>query len=366
MQQIPLRKITLVALVTSPMLGLIGSLPAMVIEKIETRRLPAAFLFITAIAFAFWIFNVLLLLSGKLVPVFRHSWLRHSISILVSVLLLALIFKRVMPKPVGPPPELMIQNEKSKFPANEEVALFKKRKPKLLFFPIIQAQSLNLIVIILLELFQLRNRKQQMENENNRLRLANLQARNSQLIQQLHPHFLFNSLNSLKSLIRRSPDLAEDYLLKMADLLRYSSSSPDRNVVSLREEVHIAQNYLFMQQVRFGAALAFEINTDEALLNNSSVPVFSIQLLIENAIKHNVVTVQQPLKIIITGNTPDNTVSVSNNFQPKENRNGNAGIGLQNLAERYKLIGQPPPVVTKSEGVFRVTIKVMQNESSDS
>lgn len=347
------------------MLGLIGSLPAMVIEKIETRRLPAAFLFITAVAFAFWVFNVLLLLSGRLIPVLKHSWLRYSISILVSVLLLALVFKKVMPKPVGPPPEVIAQIAKSKIPTNEEIARFRIRKPKPLFFPIIQAQSLNLIVIILLELFLLRNRKLQMENENNQLRLANLQAKNSQLIQQLHPHFLFNSLNSLKSLIRKSPDLAENYLLKMADLLRYSSASSERNMVGLGEEMHIAQNYLFMQQVRFGPALIFDINVDEALINSSSVPVFSIQLLLENAIKHNVVTVQQPLKISVSGNTSDNAVCVSNNLQPKKNLYGNAGIGLQNLAERYELIGQPPPVITHGEGTFKVTIKVMKNESSD-
>jgi two-component system, LytTR family, sensor kinase len=271
-----------------------------------------------------------------------------------------------MPQPVGPPPNMVTQGQNPSTFSPVNNIRFERTKLKPLFFPIMQAQSLNFVVIILLELFLLRNRKQQMENENNQLRMANLQAKNSQLIQQLHPHFLFNSLNSLKTLIRKSPDRAEDYLLKMADLLRYSSKSADKNIVKLKEELNIAKNYLQMQQVRFGETLFFSINVDEELIANGSVPVFSIQLLLENAIKHNIVTMQQPLEISITGDTTQHIIRVSNNLQEKETVFGKAGIGLQNLAERYKLIGLPPPEITKNGGYFSVSIKVLQNESSHS
>lgn len=229
-------------------------------------------------------------------------------------------------------------------------------------FPLIQAQSINIIIIFLMELLLLRTRKEEIENENNLLRVANLEAKNSQLKQQLHPHFLFNSLNTLKSLIKRSPDEAEEYLLKLSGLLRYSTDSVTKVLVPLREELELCADYLALQQVRFGDSLRFRINIPEEIMNKK-VPVYSIQLLAENAIKHNITTNSQPLYIEIKGDIQQNTVTVVNNLQLKGNTGDNPGLGLSNLSERYKLMGIDGVAIEKSATNFSVTIKVINDES---
>jgi LytS/YehU family sensor histidine kinase len=220
-------------------------------------------------------------------------------------------------------------------------------------------------VIIILELVVLRYRKQKIESENAALRIVNLEARHSQLKQQLHPHFLFNSLNILKSLIKRNPDRAEKYLIKLSDLLRYSIYSKKQTIVSLEEELELSVNYLDMQKVRFTDALKVSINVPPAMKQDGYVPVYSIQLLIENAIKHNMLTTQYPLHISISGNEENKTVTVANNMQTRLMVEDESGVGLSNLSERYRLLGNWRVEICREQGEFKVTINILENESGN-
>ena len=384
MRIFPYKRLVIIALLSAPLFGLFGSIPALVIERIDFSRVPKAFLFITGITLIFWTINILLLWFTSFSAFLTKAWLRYLVSIVSSVIIMSVFFQSVRPKPVGPyqrkisqndPQSNMIDSAKGsktemtlQFPQDSIFSPPPKRfigpgPERPFIFPLIQAQSINIIIIFLMELILLRTRKEEIENENNLLHMANLEAKNNQLKQQLHPHFLFNSLNTLKSLIRRSPDEAEEYLLKLSGLLRYSTENSSKILVSLREELELCDDYLIMQQVRFRNSLHFYIDVSDDLMNKK-VPVYSVQLLIENAIKHNITTASQPLRIEIKGNQERGTITVENNLQIKGSVSKSPGLGLSNLSERYKLLGIDGVDIKQSEYIFSVTIKTIEYEDS--
>jgi len=235
----------------------------------------------------------------------------------------------------------------------------------MLFFPLTQAMSINFIIFILTELILLRETKNKVAIENEQLKLANLEAKNSQLQQQLHPHFLFNSLTTLNSLISRSPEQAKDYLEKLADLLRFSTNNSQQALILLREEVELCTDYLNMQKVRFGNALDFKINISVALQEMCKVPIYSLQQLAENAIKHNILTRELPLLIEINVIKNGNWIEIKNNLQPKAIPAESNGVGLANLSERYQLLSGEDIIIKKNDVEFSVSIKMLCNESNN-
>jgi two-component system, LytTR family, sensor kinase len=351
---IPFPKLFKLAFITSPLFGIMGSAPIFALNQLEFSKVASGFLVISVINLVFWSINILLLRFFERYTFRNSHWIRYIVSIITCSVLLVIIFQLFVVKIIqGMPDDLPIQ------PALKEI-------PRLRFImPVVQAFSINLFVIILTEIALLRDRKQKIETENTILRLANLEARHSQLKQQLHPHFLFNSLNILNSLIRKNPAQAEEYLVKLSELLRFSIYSNKQATVSLAQELELSIHYLNMQKVRFNEALGVSITVDTALQQQGYVPVYSIQLLIENAIKHNILTVQKPLHISITGDNKMNTVTVANNMQPKPTVEEESGVGLSNLAERYRLLGNKPIDIIKDEHKFSVTINVLENENSN-
>ena len=219
-------------------------------------------------------------------------------------------------------------------------------------YPIAIGFLLNTIILIIQESALLRNKKTVIELENAQLRIKNAEALNQQLKQQIHPHFLFNALNILKALIRKDPDIAEDYLIRLSDFLRVSLSSNNENTVKLEDEIKLCTDYMEMQRLRFGKALEYTIDIPDPVKYSGFIPGFSIQLLLENAIKHNWLTKESPLRIFITRN--DGFITVSNNMQPKQSTEISTGLGLSNLSERYKILTGEGILITHDENEFRV------------
>jgi two-component system, LytTR family, sensor kinase len=195
--------------------------------------------------------------------------------------------------------------------------------------------------------------------ENAALKNINLQAQHEKLKHQLQPHFLFNSLNALKTLIRRDPEQAESYLIKLSEFLRFSISYNEQNIVPLKEELRFSQYYLEMQKTRFQDSLLYEIDIPATMPESASLPVFSLQLLLENAIKHNVFTRHQPLMITVRYQAPD-VLMVENNIASRTHTGeGSTGLGLKNLSERYQLLTQQDIRITADENYFRVYLKII-------
>ncbi len=187
--------------------------------------------------------------------------------------------------------------------------------------------------------------------------LRQLQMKNdyNALQDQLNPHFLFNNLSVLKSMIQYDPAAAVTFTQNFTDTYRYVLQSRDRTTVSLREELEFIRSYLELHQERLGEGLRVEYGLDPAL-DSSRIPPLSLQMLVENAIKHNVVSSDQPLTLKIF--TSGESISVENNIQVRET-SYSTEKGLNNLMARYEFLTERKVMVTKTEEVFRVELPLL-------
>lgn len=352
-------KATRIALITTPLFGLLGAAPIFGFIRFDFNWIIRSFLIITSITLIVWAVNIILLWLNSRLNFRARDWIRYILSFVICILIFFLVSRLIPMRSPAIPPEF-VKNLPKDFTSG------KFPRPIRFLMPLIQMMSINLVIIFLLEILVLKNKKRMIEEENSTLRMFNLEAKHSQLKQQLHPHFLFNSLSTLRSLIKRSPQQAEEYLEKLAELLRFSINSDSQTVVGLAQELELTEIYLNMQQVRFGDALEFTIDIPSEMQGEGKVPIYSVQLLVENAIKHNVLTASDPLKILIRPGKEKNTISIENNIQPKLQIEGVRGVGLSNLAERYRLLINGEINIERTDDKFIVTIKVINNESSNS
>lgn len=215
---------------------------------------------------------------------------------------------------------------------------------------------INSIVLLIHNLLLMKDLKNKVELENTALKLKNLEATYEQLKQQIHPHFLFNSLSTLKSLIQRNPQTAEDYLMKLSGFLRTAMDTTKPDLVTIEEELAICRQYLEMQKMRFGDTLNYHIEIQPEELK-SAVPFFSILPLLENAIKHNILTAQQPLEITIRSN--NGRIEVKNRKQLRESVEQGMNSGLNNLKQRYKMLSNGEVSILDTDEWFCVTINIL-------
>ncbi|WP_134089206.1 sensor histidine kinase [Olivibacter sp. XZL3] len=224
----------------------------------------------------------------------------------------------------------------------------------------LQACMLNLVVLLWLYFAMAQHAKVQHELESSRLAKARTDAANQLLRQQIHPHFLFNALSTLKALIRKDSATAEVYLLRLSDFLRVSVTAHQQGLSTLKHEVKLCEDYLEMQKIRFKGALSYQIDLSSELLERGVLPLFSLQPLAENAIKHNGFTKEMPLLIHIF--QEDDFIVVKNNRIERNYVVESTGSGLSNLAERYRMISEDEIKIEQYPDAFFVKIKILANE----
>lgn len=173
---------------------------------------------------------------------------------------------------------------------------------------------------------------------------------------QLDPHFLFNSLNVLDSLIEENPVQAQRFTNSMSKIYRYVLEQKDKELVSVEEEIDFAKTYCELLKTRFEDAVTFEFNISEEYKKGFVVPL-SLQLLLENSIKHNFATSSKPLNIKIF--TEKGNLIIENNLQTRELPNKSTGVGLANIVSRYNLLTERNVFVEKSEAFFRVKLPIL-------
>ena len=173
---------------------------------------------------------------------------------------------------------------------------------------------------------------------------------------QLDPHFLFNSLNVLTALIDENPEQAQKFTTSMSKIYRYVLEQKDKEMVHVEDEVEFAEIYCNLLKTRFEDSVnfIFDINTDD--LQRFVVPL-SLQLLLENCIKHNFATSNKPLNIRIF--TEGKFLCIENNLQHREQLKESAGIGLANIVQRYALLTKENVFIEKSEESFKVKIPIL-------
>ncbi|MDP2887595.1 MAG: PAS domain S-box protein [Bacteroidota bacterium] len=183
-----------------------------------------------------------------------------------------------------------------------------------------------------------------------KLQKENLQSQFDVLKQQVNPHFLFNSLNVLISLIRLEPELAEKFTEHLAKVYRYVLENKDNELVNLSTEISFLDAYIFLINIRFMDKVVVNIRIPDDKKNHRVIPL-AMQLLIENAIKHNAMSKKSPLVIDIFIDE-DNQLNVVNNLQEREAHMTSTGVGLKNIQNRYRLLNNTIPVFEKTETHF--------------
>lgn len=186
-----------------------------------------------------------------------------------------------------------------------------------------------------------------------------VKARLDALRNQARPHFLFNSFNTLRDIIDQdAKEDAKDFVDKLSDVYRFILDTGNSNMVPLQDELAFAKAYIHIQKERFGDNLQLEWDIPSSYLSHHIVPM-SLQLLLENAIKHNVVSRLKPLSISI--NVKEDTVIVANKINLKTTQVTSTKLGLANIKDRYRLIGDKEPIVTTENGVFSVALPLYQS-----
>lgn len=217
--------------------------------------------------------------------------------------------------------------------------------------------TLTAVVILVVQLLKSQYYQKTTAVENEALRSENILTRFEALKSQLDPHFLFNSLNTLQSLITIDTGKAENYLQQLSSVLRHTLQN--KEIISLEEELKCVHSYCDMMQIRYGENLKFEFKIDTKY-NNYCVLPLSLQSLIENSVKHNVISSKQPL--LVTVATGDGSVSVSNPIQAKAMQEESNGIGLVNLSERYRLKWNKEVEITNDGSTFCVKLPLVLND----
>lgn len=194
--------------------------------------------------------------------------------------------------------------------------------------------------------------------QSERLQREGMAARYESLKNQVNPHFLFNSLNALTNLVYQDPDKAAKFIKQLSDVYRYVLDTRNQEVVSLREELKFLNSYLFLQQIRFGDKLKVE---EKLTRLDSRVAPLVLQMLVENAIKHNVISEDDPL--IIKLYSDSDFIVVENNIQKKTVFSEESpGVGLENICKRYEFLSKTPVQVIETGALFSVKLPVIQPE----
>jgi len=188
----------------------------------------------------------------------------------------------------------------------------------------------------------------QLEKEKTMLRLHAIQA-------QVNPHFLFNSFNTLSSIIEEDQEAAVDYVDQFSGFFRGVLMHRDAELIRIEEEIDIVRNYTYILKKRYGQNLRI---IEELKSNSGWIAPLSIQLLVENAIKHNIVSAEKPLTIFIT--IDDKWVTIANSLQPKiQNSTESTGFGLTSLVTRYQYLSRVKIEIRKEQNTFTVRIPII-------
>ncbi|MBC7886273.1 MAG: histidine kinase [Ferruginibacter sp.] len=216
----------------------------------------------------------------------------------------------------------------------------------------------SIMIIAIYESIYSMNALRQSVEEKEMLKRESLYAQLNALKTQVNPHFLFNNLNTLCSIIPENPKQAVDFVQQMSKVYRHILDVKDEQSITLREELDVLKAYGFLLKTRFGNNLNINIRVPDEKLQKKIAPL-SLQLLMENAIKHNIVSADKPLTIdvyALNGN-----IVVSNNLQVKNQVDESTGTGLDNIRNRYKLLSDQPIAVTESGADFTVSIPLIEN-----
>jgi len=322
------------ALISSPIMAAFEISPVFFLIDQKPFTFWHALLVFTLLSLVIWVLNILLIsIEESKKPGKKRK--RYIVSYMLTMMLVAIVW--LMTFLFNFPPKIEVPS---------------------VFYPIVNILALNTIVLILSNAIIMRSKKAQSEAELANFKIKHLEAEQQQLIQQLQPHFLFNSLSTLKSLIKNDALLAEEYLVKLSDFLRFTISAHENATILLSDEVKFTSDYVDLQKIRFSGSFFCQISIPDSSKREYKIPVYALQTLVENAIKHNAFTEKRPLKLSISFH--NGFLIVSNNKIPKPTSVTGNGVGLKNLEKRYSLMTNDAVEIDDTPLIFTVKIKLLK------
>ena len=235
-----------------------------------------------------------------------------------------------------------------------------------IFDHVLISMLINVVMVSILEgIYLLRLWKQSIvesekhKTEAEKWQKANIQTKYESLKNQVNPHFLFNSLSVLSSLIPKSQEKAVEFVAHFSKIYRYVLENRDKTAIELGEELEFIRSYIFLQKIRYGKRLWVNINIDPEKIHDLVLPI-SMQLLVENAIKHNEISDSKPLTITIQ--TSDGYLEVINNLQKIHTQEKSTMIGLTNIRERYELVTDQPTEFTIRKDTYIARLPLLKEE----
>lgn len=171
---------------------------------------------------------------------------------------------------------------------------------------------------------------------------------------QVNPHFLFNSFSVLTSLVEKDSELAVKFITKLSDMYRYILENDEKSLVKVKDELNFMDDFMYLLQMRNKSCIYIKKEIDQ-IDPNAEIPPMSLQVLVENAVKHNSFSKESPLEIIIDA-PDDRTIRVSNQKAEKKELIKSTGIGLKNLSKRLKLLVGKGLVIVENEEIFKVSV----------
>jgi len=223
----------------------------------------------------------------------------------------------------------------------------------------IVAMVITIIVSLVMHLVYFYKAYQENKLKEQKIIAGTASAQFESLKNQIDPHFLFNSLNVLSSLIEEDPESAQKFTISLSKVYRYVLEQKDKELVSVAEELKFAKTYMNLLKMRFENSITFEI--PEGFDNEEAKVVpLSLQLLLENCIKHNVVSEVKPLHVKIS--IENNQLVVTNNLQKKEVLSDRKGVGLQNIVNRYAILTKRTVLVEENEQEFKIFLPILTKQ----
>ncbi|SIS73055.1 sensor histidine kinase [Belliella pelovolcani] len=196
--------------------------------------------------------------------------------------------------------------------------------------------------------------------EAEKLHSLNVEAQLVSLNSQINPHFFFNNLSTLSSLIHEDPKLADEYLQKLSTIYRHILSTRDKELIPLKEELAFLDNYISLLSIRFQKSLKFSKNISSEC-KDLLLPPSVLQLLVENVVKHNYFTEKEPLTVTITSDCEQ--IKIHNKKQKKDVVEYSSGIGLQNISERYSFLDKKIVIIDEKE-YFQISLPLIHEDSN--
>jgi sensor histidine kinase YesM len=323
------KQVNKIAAITSPIIALLISIPIFILRENKDINFFSMWLLIFVTTCLSWVFNSIIFRIDK--PTKHNNWVRLALSLMCVLMFsfLPINIKEI----IGI--HLFINDEKT------------------LILKLSTLCSINLIVFIIFDLVVSNETALFLNKENADLKFSNLEAEFKLLKDQINPHFLFNALNTCKSLIKFSPLAAEQYIVQLSNFMRIMMNN-QQNSASLKDEIQMLENYFSLQKIRFGEAIKVKIDVAEKY-DEFQLPFFTLVSLIENAIKHNVFTNEMPLHIKLYNE--NDWIVVENNLQPKI-VGSTSRIGLMNINKRSKILTDEDIQIENDDKDFTVKVKL--------